>query len=73
MEQQPVNYSKMLPAFKRSAGMMLTEHLPGHFKAARSLINSTLKKEHPKLRRWYNALKKGVLTIEEFIRLFTSL
>lgn len=73
MENQIIAYSKMLPEFKREAAQILIEKLPGHSRAGRSAINRFLQKEHPCLSRWYSALMLGLLSAEEFSRLFRAI
>lgn len=63
----------MLPEFKRQAAKVIVEKLPGHSRAGRSAINRFLQQKHPCLSRWYSALMLGLLSAEEFSRLFRAI
>ena len=73
MKTPIIDYNKMLPEFKRRAAQVIVEKLPGHSRAGRSAINRFLQKEHPCLSRWYSALMLGLLSAEEFSRLFRAI
>ena len=73
MKTPIIVYNKMLPEFKRQAAKVIVEKLPGHSRAGRSAINRFLQKEHPCLSRWYSALMLGLLSAEEFSRLFRAI
>ena len=73
MKTPIIVYNKMLPEFKRQAAQVIVEKLPGHSRAGRSAINRFLQKEHPCLSRWYSALLLGLLSAEDFSRLFSAI
>ena len=73
MKTPIIVYNKMLPEFKRQAAQVIVEKFPGHSRAGRSAINRFLQKEHPCLSRWYSALLLGLLSAEEFSRLFRAI
>lgn len=73
MKKPIIVYNKMLPVFKRQAAQVIVEKLPGHSRAGRNAINKFLQKEHTCLSRWYSALILGLLSAEEFSRLFRAI
>lgn len=73
MKTVSIVYNKALPEFKREASILLKEHFPGNFKAARVQMNRFLEEEEYALRRWYCLMQLRWLTAEDFIRLFSGL
>lgn len=63
----------MLLEFKIQAAQLIAENLPGHFKTSRALLNGFLKKEYLELKNWYLLLITGIISEEQFIRLFKCL
>ncbi|MDP3467056.1 MAG: hypothetical protein Q8S11_01900 [Daejeonella sp.] len=73
MDNQIINYSKMLPEFKRQAAQILIEKLPGHSRAGKAAINQFLQKKQTCLRGWHIALIFRFLSVAEFNHLFQGL
>lgn len=73
MTKQVQNYKQMLPEFRRNASLLLVDNLPEHAKVANELMNASLRKNQMKFRGWFTALKFGLITIDDFIRLFKAL
>ncbi|MCF8451739.1 MAG: hypothetical protein K9G42_00975 [Pedobacter sp.] len=73
MDNQIINYSKMLPEFKRQAAQILIEKLPGHSRVGKAAISSFLQKKKTCLRRWHVALALRLLSAADFNRLFQGI
>lgn len=63
----------MIAEFKRSASTLLENHIPGKLHLARKDINQFLHWERHRLSRWYSGLITGVLSAEEFGKLFNTI
>lgn len=68
-----INHTGFLAAFRRNAATLLEEQIPGKVHLARQDINTFLKKEKDKLRRWHYGLILNLITSEEFGKLFSGL
>jgi uncharacterized membrane protein YukC len=68
-----ISYSTFVKAFKRDAIDLIGEQVPGKLHLVRQDINTFLRKEERRLRRYHAALILNVMTSEEFAKLFKGI
>ncbi len=73
MEKTPLIYGKMLLDFKSQACRLIANNLPGHFKSSRALLNKFLKEKRLDIKNSYILLVTGLLSEDQFIRLFSGM